>query len=322
MKILVLQTAFPGDVILATPVLEALHGRFPDAVIDLLVRKGNEGLFEGHPFVGSVLVWDKKGGKYRDAFRLIRIIRAARYDVLVNLQRHLTTGMITVLSGAAETLGFDSNPLSRLFTRRVPYVLSATGTLHEVDRNLAVVAGLTRTTGRVPPRLYPTPAHFARVGTDARYVTISPASVWFTKQVPPERWVAVIERIDPRVAVYLMGAVADAPLCERIRSQARRPGVEVVAGTLSFLESAALMKGASMNYVNDSAPQHLAAAVDAPVTAVFCSTVPGFGFGPLSTRSRIVEVQGLPCRPCGVHGRRKCPEKHFACADIPADRIV
>jgi len=269
-----------------------------------------------------VLVWDKKGDKYRDALRLIRTIRSARYDVLVNLQRHLTTGIITVLSGAAETLGFDVNPLSRLFSHRVPYVLSATGTLHEVDRNLAVVAGLTGRTARVLPRLYPRPADFARVRTDGPYVTISPASVWLTKQYPPERWTAVIDRIDPRVAVYLMGALADAPLCERIRSQAGRPGVEVVAGTLSFLESAALMKGASMNYVNDSAPQHLAAAVDAPVTAVFCSTVPAFGFGPLSTRSRVVEVQGLPCRPCGVHGRRRCPERHFACADIPADRVV
>jgi heptosyltransferase-2 len=97
-----------------------------------------------------------------------------------------------------------------------------------------------------------------------------------------------------------------------------------MAGNLTFLESAALMKGAKMNFTNDSAPMHLASAVDAPVTVVYCSTIPGFGFGPLSTNSNIVEVrEKLSCRPCGLHGRRSCPEKHFKCAlDIRADQLT
>jgi heptosyltransferase-2 len=95
-----------------------------------------------------------------------------------------------------------------------------------------------------------------------------------------------------------------------------------MAGRLTFLESAALMRRATMNYVNDSAPLHIASAVDAPVTAVFCSTLPAFGFGPLSPSARVVQVEGLSCRPCGVHGRRSCPEGHFACAQIPPERIL
>jgi heptosyltransferase II len=75
------------------------------------------------------------------------------------------------------------------------------------------------------------------------------------------------------------------------------------------------MKNAVMNFVNDSAPMHMASAVDAPVTAVYCSTLPSFGFGPKSTKSFIVEIEEeLPCRPCGLHGRRSCPKKHFKCA--------
>jgi heptosyltransferase-2 len=70
-----------------------------------------------------------------------------------------------------------------------------------------------------------------------------------------------------------------------------------------------------MNYVNDSAPLHLASAVNASVTAIFCSTVPDFGFGPLSDKSRVVETQEkLDCRPCGLHGFKACPEGHFKCA--------
>jgi heptosyltransferase-2 len=322
-NLLVIQSAFIGDVILATSVLEALHARFPDAAIDFLVRKGNEGLVEGHPFIRTLHVWDKKGGKYRELVRLVRTLRAARYDHVVNLQRHFTTALLTVLSGAGETAGFAQNLLSRLFTRRLPHVMSGSAVgVHEVDRDLSLVAHLTGSTVRVKPRLYPRPKDFERTRIDEPYVTISPTSVWFTKQLPGERWVEVIDRIDPATRVFLLGGPADAPACERIRAQARHPRVEVMAGRLSFLESAALMQRAAMNYVNDSAPLHMASATDAPVTAVFCSTLPAFGFGPLSARARILEVQGLSCRPCGLHGRRRCPEGHFACADIAAERIV
>jgi len=89
----------------------------------------------------------------------------------------------------------------------------------------------------------------------------------------------------------------------------------ILAGKLSFLESAVLMKDALMNYVNDSAPLHLASSVNAPVTAIFCSTVPEFGFGPLSERSFIVQTKKtLDCKPCGNHGLNKCPKDHFECA--------
>jgi heptosyltransferase-2 len=323
MKILVVQTAFLGDVILATSVLEALHARFPDAALDFLVRRGNEGLVEDHPFIRNLLVWDKRRGKYRELVRLIRTIRAARYDHVVNLQRHLSTAVLTALSGAGETIGFAQSPVSRLFSRRLPHAMSPAAVgVHEVDRDLSLVAHLTGSTARVKPRLYPRPQDHERTRIDGPYVTISPTSVWFTKQLPAERWVALIERIDPGTRVLLLGGPSDAPACERIRALARHPRVEVRAGRLGFLESAALMQRAAMNYVNDSAPLHMASATDAPVTAVFCSTVPAFGFFPLSTASRVVEVQGLACRPCGLHGRRSCPEGHFACADLPAERIV
>jgi heptosyltransferase-2 len=88
-----------------------------------------------------------------------------------------------------------------------------------------------------------------------------------------------------------------------------------LAGQLSLLASAALLRGAVLNYVNDSAPLHLCSATDAPVCAVFCSTVPAFGFGPLSTFARVVQhAPGLACRPCGLHGHARCPLGHFRCA--------
>jgi heptosyltransferase-2 len=76
------------------------------------------------------------------------------------------------------------------------------------------------------------------------------------------------------------------------------------------------MKSATMNFMNDSAPMHLASSVDAPTTAIFCSTVTSFGFGPLSNNSIVVETkEKLDCRPCGLHGHKECPKKHFKCAE-------
>jgi heptosyltransferase-2 len=84
------------------------------------------------------------------------------------------------------------------------------------------------------------------------------------------------------------------------------------------------MKHAKMNYANDSAPTHLASAVNAPISTVFCSTLPAFGFTPLSSDSHIIEYDGeLDCRPCGIHGHRTCPEKHFKCGnEIKTEQLL
>jgi heptosyltransferase-2 len=147
------------------------------------------------------------------------------------------------------------------------------------------------------------------------YITISPTSVWYTKQLLPEKWEKLIELTDKgKYKIYLLGGAGDKEACEKLVGL-NKSSVENLAGKLTLLQSAALMCDANMNYVNDSAPQHLASAMNAPVTSIFCSTVPAFGFGPLSKNSRIVEVEErLECRPCGLHGYKACPKGHFLCA--------
>ena len=105
-KVLVIQTSFIGDVILSTALLESLQELFPAAQLDIMVRKGNESLFEGHPFLNQVYVWDKKGAKYKGLWRILRQVRNLQYDLIINLQRFGTTGLFTVLSKAHKTIGF------------------------------------------------------------------------------------------------------------------------------------------------------------------------------------------------------------------------
>ncbi len=333
---LLIQTAFIGDVILATALVEYLAGHEPNAPLDVLVRRGNEGLLAGNPHIRRVLIWDKKDKKYPNLLRLLRQIRREKYGRVVTLQRFASTGFLTAFSGAPERVGFAENPFSRFFTRREPHVIGD-GT-HEVERNLSLIkndklkiknesvddsnhsisVGREKEIFNSKPRLYPTPADEAAAAPYAavgEYICLAPTSVWFTKQYPEEKWLELLAALPPRLPVYLLGGLPDIAACERLAQAAAWPGLVNLSGKLSLPASAALMRGAVLNYVNDSAPLHLCSAVDAPVCAIFCSTVPAFGFGPLSTFSRIVEHPGpLACRPCGLHGHARCPLGHFRCA--------
>jgi heptosyltransferase-2 len=314
-KILLIQTAFTGDVVLATPVLEKMHRVFPEAQIDFLLRKGNEDLLKDHPFVNEVLIFDKKQNKLRNLRKLLWKIRRKKYDLIINMHRFGSSGFLTAFSGAKERVGFDKNPMSSFFTRKVTHEIG-TGK-HEVRRNLELVENYADD-GDVRPKLYPSPADYKMISyfkSVGPYVCMAPSSVWFTKQWPGEKWVELIRLIPENYRIYLLGAPADGKLCEDIIRRAGRENVANLAGQLSFLQSAALMESAKMNYVNDSAPMHFASAMNAPVTAIYCSTVPAFGFGPLSDNSRVIETEiALACKPCGLHGHAECPEVHFKCA--------
>ena len=334
-RFLIIQTAFIGDIILATALLEQLHQVRPGAVLDVLVRKGNESLLASHPFINEVLIWHKKEGKYRDLRRLIQTIRSRRYDAILNLQRHGSMGLLTALSGAKTTIGFGQNPFSLFFSHRVHYQFEPG--VHETERNAAMLyvlekAGLIQTQSvaneRVArPKLYPSASDYAVAKTyqTSPYVCMAPMSVWFTKQYPAERWVDLIQSLPYNLTVYLLGAPTDTAACESIRTHTQQENRVVnLAGKLSLLQSAALQQGAVMNYVNDSAPLHLCSAMNAPTTAIFCGTVPEFGFGPLADEARVVQTpEPLDCRPCNLHGRKACPLGHFRCAwSIRVDELV
>ena len=325
---------------LATAIVEKLHQFYPDSTIDFLLREGNETLLYDHPFIRNVLIFDKKNHKYRNLRYMIRYIRSEKYDYVINVQRFFATGLMTGLSGAKHTIGFDKNPLSFLFSERKKHKISSSGDgVHEVQRNLSLIETITDKEF-VKPKLYPLKKDFEKVKTEGDYITIAPASVWFTKQYPEHKWVELIHSIPDHYTILLLGAKGDFDMCDAIKSKienrmlrppnphpgatAQQPSkISNLAGQLSFLESAALMKNAKMNFVNDSAPLHFASAMNAPVTAFFCSTIPAFGFGPLSDVSFIAEIDyNLYCRPCGLHGYKKCPEGHFKCSDINISPIL
>jgi len=313
-KYLVIQTASIGDVILSTSIGEKLKSNDSSCQVDYLIKKGNEGVFYGNMKVNEVIIWDKKTEKYKNLLRILFQIQDEKYDAVINLQRFFSSGIFTVFSGAKKKYGFKKNPLSLFFSKRFPHEFKKDW--HEIDRNHQLIKELTDETPALP-KLYPTKKDFAKMSPykTNTFITITPASLWYTKQFPAEKWLDFINKVEPSVFIYLLGGPDDRSLCDDIIKESQRGNLLNFAGKLSFVESAALMKDALMNYMNDSAAQHMASSVNAKISSVFCSTVADFGFGPLSSDATIIEYeQPLSCRPCGLHGHKACPEKHFDCA--------
>jgi ADP-heptose:LPS heptosyltransferase len=315
-KFLVIQTASIGDVILATSVLEKLHHNFPGAFIGFVLKKGCEGLFSGHPYLNKVYTWDKESGKYKDLKRIIKEVRQENYDYVINLHRFASSGLLTAFSGAKTRAGFSKNPISFLYNHKVKHHIGEKWPRHEIERNNDLLNKIC--TG--PPakvKLYPAREDFTIVASykEKPYTTIAPISLWFTKQYPEELWLELIKNTPADRNVYLLGSEKDKPLLNNFVQRADQSHVVNLGGKLNLLQTAALIKDARMNFTNDSAPLHLASAMNAPVTAVFCSTLPEFGFGPLSDDSAVIEIkEKLTCRPCGIHGKKECPEHTMACA--------
>jgi len=315
LKFLIIQTAHIGDVILALPVAQALRSEHPNAEIHFVVRKGNESLLANHPAIDKTWVWDKSFKKYRNLFRLIAKLKKIKFNAAYNLQRFFSSGYIMFNIKAKEKIGFDKNPLAKFYTKSIPHIINQVKKddfIHEVQRNLALLGK----NELIRPKLYPSASDIAKVESleiKQPFFIIAPASVWFTKQWTINKWQALANQLSKKGSVVAIGAKGDADLCDEVLNSIERS--LNLCGELSLLQSAALMQQAKRVYCNDSAPMHLASSVNAPTTAIFCSTIPQFGFGPLSDDAEIVETnENLACRPCGLHGKKVCPEGHFKCA--------
>jgi len=308
---LIIQTAFLGDVILCTPVLSEIRRIYPEAKIDVVVRKGNESILANNPHIHQLVIWNKKEGKYISLVKIIKQLRQNRYDEVINLQRYSSSAIMTLFTKSKMKIGFSSAAMRWVYHKVVPHSLSSGK--HEVARNLSTIQhhGAKEL---VRPEMFPSEADFEFVENykNQPYYCLAPASVWFTKQLPKEKWIELLTLLETTGKIYLLGGPDDLLLCDEIAKE--NASVEVLAGKLNLLQSAALMRDAKMNYVNDSGPLHIASAMNAPVRAFFCSTIPDFGFGPLSDDSKVIQTdENLSCKPCGNHGFKACPKGHFKC---------
>jgi heptosyltransferase-2 len=174
-----------------------------------------------------------------------------------------------------------------------------------------------RRDGRVP-RL-PLPASPAPA---ERAVVIAPGAGRDTKRWPEERFAEVAARLAADGhRVLLVGSAAERELLERVARASNPPRIEVHA-VADLGDLPAVVSRGSVALVNDSGMLHVAEACGLPVVALFGPTHPRLGFAPLHPRSVTVSTE-LSCRPCDLHGPRRCPKRHHRCLrDIPVERVL
>lgn len=318
-RILIVQTAFLGDVILSTPLIRALRELFPDSFISFLLIPETESVLNNNPYLDQVLVYDKRKNRGVGGFlNILGETKSHRFDLAVIPHRSLRSALLVYLAGVPQRIGFDSSAGSFLFTRKVAYQPD----IHEVGRNLSLISEFGLSSIDRSPELFPSPNDLSYVraqlvksgiGEEDEIVAAAPGSVWATKRWLPERFAEVSDLLMRKsgMKVVLLGSEDDRVLCQEIADRMREKAA-VLAGKLSVLQTAALVSFCRVVLSNDSAPVHIASAMKKPVVAIFGSTVPEFGFAPYGV-DHVIAQKRLDCRPCGTHGKTRCPKDHFKC---------
>ena len=319
-KVLVLQTAFAGDVVLVTPLARGIKQTYPEAEIHFLVIPQTAVLLNNNPFITKVWIFDKKKQDRRFLALLpwMKKLRNEHFDVAVVPHRSFRSALLVRGAKIPRRIGFDKSAGSFLFTDIVSYPTD----IHEVDRNFKLIRILGISAPAGSPELFPGEAERneatlflkeAGIRPDQKMIAMAPGSIWPTKRWHPDGFTQVARRlwVEREIPTILIGGENDLELGNQIVLKAGEGTVNGI-GKFSLLTSAELIRQCCAIVTNDSAPLHLGIAMGTSVVAIFGPTVPAFGFGPYGDGHTIIQKE-MDCRPCGIHGGTRCPKGHFNC---------
>ncbi len=332
-RFLIIQTAFLGDVVLTLPLVQALKKSIPDSEIDFVAIPQTADIVKNHPDIANVIVYDKHG-KQKSFLSFLKFrgrLRSMNYDAVLCPHRSLRSCLLTSGTQAKIRIGFNNSALKGSFTNILPWKFG----MHEVERNLSllqpVVVNGNRSSviGYELPKICISEEHRTKAETflsehrvKRPYAVVAPGTVWETKRYPVELMIEAVRKLSNKFAsIIVIGGEKDIDLLRDFN--VLNENVVLAIGSLPIMSSAEIIRGASLLVANDSAPVHIASAFNVPTVAIFGPTVKDFGFYPYHKRSVVVEVEGLGCRPCLIHGGRRCPIVTFDCMrKISPDEIV
>lgn len=320
-KILIIRLSSLGDVVLTTPVVSALKSAWPAARLTFLTKGAFAPVLQRHPLIDEVVVFEDRG-----LWGWAGEIRRQRFDIVIDLHDTVRSRAWSMLSGAHRRARYDKRAADRrrlVWTKRLSPRLAG----NVVDRYLEPLADLGVPAVDRIPKLYvgaeerlPEPLE-KRLGPGP-FIALAPGALHDTKQWPGDRFAAAADRLAEGRPVVLLGTGADARAAEEILKSLASPAQSFV-GQTSLRDMMLVLQRCALLLTNDSGAMHVAAALDVPTLAIFGPTVKPFGFFPAGDRTAVVEAAGLECRPCSVHGSKKCPLGHFRCmTDVTVDQVV
>ncbi len=335
-KALILRLSSIGDIVLASPLVRVLRARFPKAQIDFVTKTEYEDLVRSNQNLNFTYGYDPRTG-YAGLRELKAKLASERYDLIVDIHNSLRSRYLRSIRGVAHTVVVDKRVLERtalvkfkknLYREVVPvadrYIepLEPWGIVNdgkglELHIPDEVLFGVNGRMARL--QLHRFEAAFG----------LCPGARHLTKRWPEDRYAEVGIRLvrERDAAILLFGGNGDRAVTAKVAaaiSAATSPERVIdLAGQLTLLESAAALEYVDAVVTNDSGLMHIAAARQKPIVAVFGSTVREFGFFPVHSDATVLEVDGLPCRPCSHIGKASCPEGHLRClVDTTVDQVT
>ncbi|MFA6981172.1 MAG: glycosyltransferase family 9 protein [Ignavibacteriaceae bacterium] len=327
-KIVVVQTAFIGDVVLTLPMLEVLAQNNLDAIIDIVTIPNTSEIFQASPFVNEVIVYDKRNTHkgFKSLISFARMLGDKGYSYIVAPHRSLRTSLLVLFSGIKESVGFNISSFPIVYKHLVDYPYE----LHEVARNISLVSSSTaeKYSSYLPKMQFSDDTKkkidifISTIAKDKNIIAIAPGSVWETKRYPVEHFISITRAlINKNYLILLIGSDLEYKLNEEICKAVGENSINI-AGKNSLSETIYLLSKCNLLITNDSAPTHFGMAADIPVLTIYCSTVPDFGFAPYNSKSGTISFTDLQCKPCGIHGYEVCPLSHFDCGQKLLPELV
>jgi lipopolysaccharide heptosyltransferase I len=356
-KILLIKLSAVGDVVHTIPVLNKLRRRYPMAQLDWLVTPTISELLRHHPAINRIIEFEREAwstpwrlAPFASYGRLAAKLRAAAYDLVVDMHGQFRTACLTLATGAPVRIGFDRPRASvwgasprkfpeqarkhawqgaregswLAYTHHIPV---PTLDLHAVDRylNVGPILALDKepadfsfpipqvATSRIDSLL----RHF---GIDSReIVIIAPGTIWETKQWGSEKFAKVAGQFMSKgFAVVLIGSQRERIVCEEVAALA--PGVVDLAGMTALSELAALIRRSAISITNDSGPMHLAVALDRPVVSIFGPTDP-IWIGPYRRANAVLQAD-LECSPCYLRRLKHCHHDHACMRSVSSSAVI
>ncbi len=346
--ILIIQSAFLGDLLLAVPLLKNIRQMFPNEKISLVCRKGFGSFMQSLGLVDEFFEIEKKNKNSYE--QVLKDLRGRNFLHLFAPHESIRTALMVRKIQAEKKIAYKKWWNFSTYSHRVirnlqlPDSLRQLSLLTSLDQNIQnKIDEFMNREGHWKSEaglLSPVP-DFANPGIDLqkldavdfgkiknflansqRRVVLFPGSVWKTKQWTEEGFHQVARELSKKFEeILLLGTKEEYELCQRVSAGIQN--CRILAGSTNLLESLKLISISQLVIANDSAGQHLAALVGVPTVSIFGPTVLGFGYRPWNSNSIVVENSSLKCRPCGKHGHHVCPlGTHECMKSISAEAVL
>jgi lipopolysaccharide heptosyltransferase II len=328
-KILIIRLSSIGDILLSTPFVRQVRQAFPNAIIDYIVKSKYQELLNANPNIDSLLVIDTDRG-YKELKKLRKHIQNTSYNYIFDLHNNIRSNYLRYRVNADYINSIKKNKFKQsalVYFNKNKYktILSIPDRYLQVGETVGVCddgLGLDLYwKNSYENRLHQILKENGLNHLPEPYICVAPGAGFFTKRWPLESYKHLLTHIhkEYQIPCVLLGGQDDEKLGTYLSIN---NNIYNLVGKTSLLDSAIILSKSSLLVANDSGLMHMATAVQIPVIAIFGSSVKELGFFPYRSVHKVIELDGLDCRPCSHIGKSYCPKKHFKCMkDISPETV-